>query len=66
MQRIIYELIYFHRALRTNHYTLTRRGRREIDARNDWDSHYIDRGLRNEAFSAVYCSLFSVSFRTCR
>ncbi len=27
---------------RTNFYTLTRRGRREIDARNDWEARYIE------------------------
>lgn len=26
---------------RTNYYTLTRRGQREIDARNDWEAQYI-------------------------
>ena len=26
---------------RTNYYTLTRRGRREIDARQEWESQYI-------------------------
>jgi len=28
---------------RTNYYTLTRRGRREIEARTDWEAEYIDR-----------------------
>ena len=28
---------------RTNYYTLTRRGRREIDARTEWESQYLDR-----------------------
>ncbi|MFB6092462.1 MAG: PadR family transcriptional regulator [Haloquadratum sp.] len=27
---------------RTNYYTLTRRGRREIAARKDWEANYID------------------------
>ncbi|WP_256301769.1 helix-turn-helix transcriptional regulator [Haloarchaeobius salinus] len=27
---------------RTNFYTLTRRGRREIEDRNDWQEHYAD------------------------
>lgn len=27
---------------RTNAYTLTRRGRRVIDARRDWESHYLE------------------------
>jgi len=27
---------------RTNYYSLTRRGRREIDARHDWQSQYVD------------------------
>ena len=27
---------------RTNFYTLTRRGRRELDARRDWESQYVD------------------------
>ncbi|EMA31343.1 MULTISPECIES: PadR family transcriptional regulator [Haloarcula] len=27
---------------RTNCYTLTRRGRREIDARRDWETQYTD------------------------
>jgi PadR family transcriptional regulator PadR len=27
---------------RTNYYTLTRRGRREISARADWESTYVD------------------------
>ncbi|MFB6081859.1 MAG: PadR family transcriptional regulator [Halanaeroarchaeum sp.] len=27
---------------RTNYYTVTRRGRREIDARRDWESQYVD------------------------
>ncbi|WP_330632877.1 PadR family transcriptional regulator [Halocatena halophila] len=27
---------------RTNYYTVTRRGDREIDARNDWEARYID------------------------
>ena len=27
---------------RTNYYTLTRRGRREIDARTEWESEYIE------------------------
>jgi len=27
---------------RTNYYTLTRRGRREIDARRDWERGYLD------------------------
>lgn len=26
---------------RTNNYTLTRRGRREIDARSEWEAQYI-------------------------
>jgi DNA-binding PadR family transcriptional regulator len=26
---------------RTNYYTLTRRGRREIEARDDWESKYV-------------------------
>jgi len=28
---------------RTNYYTLTRRGRREIDARTNWETQYVDR-----------------------
>lgn len=28
---------------RTNYYTLTRRGQREIDARTEWEAQYIDR-----------------------
>ena len=28
---------------RTNYYTLTRRGRREIDARSEWETQYVDR-----------------------
>ena len=27
---------------RTNYYTLTRRGRREIDARSEWETQYIE------------------------
>jgi len=27
---------------RTNYYSLTRRGRREIDARRDWESGYVE------------------------
>jgi len=27
---------------RTNYYTVTRRGRREIDARRTWESQYVD------------------------
>ena len=27
---------------RTNYYSLTRRGQREIDARRDWESQYVD------------------------
>ena len=27
---------------RTNYYSLTRRGRREIDARRDWESQYVE------------------------
>ncbi|ERJ06275.1 transcriptional regulator PadR-like family protein [Halorhabdus tiamatea SARL4B] len=27
---------------RTNYYSLTRRGRREIEARRDWESQYVD------------------------
>ncbi|WP_266081815.1 PadR family transcriptional regulator [Haladaptatus caseinilyticus] len=27
---------------RTNYYTLTRRGQREIDARSEWEAQYID------------------------
>ncbi len=27
---------------RTNYYTLTRRGRREIDARREWEDQYVD------------------------
>ncbi|MFB6125279.1 MAG: helix-turn-helix transcriptional regulator [Halanaeroarchaeum sp.] len=27
---------------RTNYYTVTRRGRREIRARRDWESKYVD------------------------
>ena len=27
---------------RTNYYSLTRRGQREIDARKDWESQYVD------------------------
>ncbi|MFB6155190.1 MAG: PadR family transcriptional regulator, partial [Haloferacaceae archaeon] len=27
---------------RTNYYTLTRRGRREIDARREWENQYVD------------------------
>lgn len=27
---------------RTNYYRLTRRGQREIDARNDWEAQYIE------------------------
>lgn len=27
---------------RTNYYTLTRRGRREIDARTEWEAQYVD------------------------
>ncbi len=27
---------------RTNYYTVTRRGNRELDARNDWEARYID------------------------
>ena len=27
---------------RTNYYTVTRRGHREIDARQDWEAQYID------------------------
>lgn len=27
---------------RTNYYTLTRRGQREIDARTEWESEYIE------------------------
>ena len=26
---------------RTNFYTLTKRGRRELDARNDWEAQYV-------------------------
>ena len=26
---------------RTNNYTITRRGRREIDARSDWEEQYV-------------------------
>lgn len=29
---------------RTNYYTLTRRGQREIDARYDWEDQYIEEG----------------------
>lgn len=29
---------------RTNFYTLTRRGRREIEARREWEAQYIDQG----------------------
>ncbi len=28
---------------RTNYYTVTRRGHREIEARTEWESQYIDR-----------------------
>lgn len=27
---------------RTNYYSLTRRGQREIDARNEWEAQYVD------------------------
>ncbi|MFB6134392.1 MAG: PadR family transcriptional regulator [Halanaeroarchaeum sp.] len=27
---------------RTNYYTVTRRGRREISARHEWESQYVD------------------------
>ncbi len=27
---------------RTNFYTMTRRGRRELDARRDWENQYVD------------------------
>jgi len=27
---------------RTNFYTLTRRGRRELDARRDWENQYVE------------------------
>jgi len=27
---------------RTNYYTLTRRGRRELDARRDWENAHVD------------------------
>ena len=27
---------------RTNYYTVTRRGQREIEARNDWEAQYLD------------------------
>jgi DNA-binding PadR family transcriptional regulator len=27
---------------RTNYYTVTRRGRREIDARREWEQRYLD------------------------
>ncbi len=27
---------------RTNSYTVTQRGRREIESRNDWESQYLD------------------------
>jgi DNA-binding PadR family transcriptional regulator len=27
---------------RTNYYTVTRRGRREIDARREWEQQYLD------------------------
>lgn len=27
---------------RTNYYTLTRRGQREIEARNEWEAKYVD------------------------
>ena len=27
---------------RTNYYTLTRRGRREIEARTEWETEYVD------------------------
>ncbi|QZX98560.1 PadR family transcriptional regulator [Halobaculum rubrum] len=27
---------------RTNYYTLTRRGRREIEARSEWEQRYVD------------------------
>jgi len=27
---------------RTNYYTITRRGQREIDARADWEAQYLD------------------------
>jgi PadR family transcriptional regulator PadR len=27
---------------RTNYYSLTRRGQREIEARRDWESQYVD------------------------
>jgi len=27
---------------RTNYYTLTRRGRRELDARRDWENEHVD------------------------
>lgn len=30
---------------RTNTYALTRRGRREIDARRDWEDHYLGEEL---------------------
>ena len=30
---------------RTNYYTLTRRGRREIEARQDWEQEYIGEEL---------------------
>ncbi len=30
---------------RTNYYTLTRRGQREIEARKDWELQYVDEGL---------------------
>ncbi|RRJ33801.1 PadR family transcriptional regulator [Halocatena pleomorpha] len=31
-----------HRDRRTNYYTVTRRGQREIDARTDWQAQYVD------------------------
>lgn len=30
---------------RTNFYTLTRRGRREIEARRDWENEYVGEGI---------------------
>jgi len=27
---------------RTNYYTLTRRGRRELEARREWENNYVD------------------------
>ena len=37
----MHDLTGFQRDRRTNYYSLTRRGRREIEARQDWEAQYI-------------------------